>query len=178
MKDALLVVDLLAGIFDLPEKLHDERGFLRKVARMVARARERGVPVVFIQHVGPPGSPFAAGAPGQRIHETVAPRPGEPVVTKSSPDPFGDTELHARLQDLGSEHLFVCGFATEGCIDCAVRAAHGRGYRVTLVRDAHTTTRNEVLTAPQIVAHHNLLLRRFARLLDTDAVDFGEAGSR
>jgi len=178
MKNGLLVVDLLSGIFELPETLHDEQGFLRNVAHLVARARQCGVPVVFIQHIGPEESPFAAGAVGQRIHEAVAPQQNELVITKSSPDPFHGTELDARLLELGIEHLFVCGFATEGCIDCAVRSAHGRNYRVTLVRDAHTTTRNEVLSGAQIVAHHNLVLARFARLQDTAEVDFGETGSR
>jgi len=35
------------------------------------------------------------------------------------------------------------------------------GYDVTLVSDAHTTIDNKLLTAPQIIAHHNALLDGF-----------------
>lgn len=47
------------------------------------------------------------------------------------------------------------------CVDTTSRVAISRGYDVTLVRDAHTTSDSEVLTAAQIVAHHNYTLDDF-----------------
>ena len=50
---------------------------------------------------------------------------------------------------------------TEYCVDTTSRRAVSMGYDVTLVGDAHTTFDNELLTAAQIIAHHNALLNGF-----------------
>ena len=47
------------------------------------------------------------------------------------------------------------------CIDTTSRIAISRGYDVTLVSDAHTTTDTEILSAAQIIAHHNYVLDDF-----------------
>jgi nicotinamidase-related amidase len=47
---------------------------------------------------------------------------------------------------------------TEYCVDSACRAAAALGYRSVLVSDAHTTFDTSVLSAAQIIAHHNLTL--------------------
>ena len=50
---------------------------------------------------------------------------------------------------------------TEYCVDTTARRAVSMGYDVTLVSDAHTTIDNKLLTAAQIIAHHNALLDGF-----------------
>jgi len=50
---------------------------------------------------------------------------------------------------------------TEYCVDTTCRRAISLGYDVTLVSDAHTTVDNKLLTAAQIIAHHNALLDGF-----------------
>ena len=47
---------------------------------------------------------------------------------------------------------------TEYCVDTTCRRAVTLGYDVTLVADAHLTRNTPILTAAQIIAHHNLLL--------------------
>jgi nicotinamidase-related amidase len=47
---------------------------------------------------------------------------------------------------------------TEYCVDATCRRATDLGYNVTLVKDAHSTTDNSILTAEQIIAYNNHLL--------------------
>lgn len=76
------------------------------------------------------------------------------------------------MKELNVAELSICGLATEGCIDSTIRSAYSRGYTVTLASDAHTTTKNAVLSAEQIVAHHNLVLARFARVQQHGEIGF------
>ena len=162
---ALLVIDVLVGIFELPVPLHRGEEFLATVRELIARARKCGVPVIYLHHVGKDGTLLARGKPGREIHLAVAPREGDLVIEKSEPDGFHGTDLEAQLQRLGVRELIVCGFATQDCVDTTVRSAFGRGFAVTLVSGAHTTTANPILSADQIVAHHDFVLDRFARVV-------------
>jgi nicotinamidase-related amidase len=161
---ALLVVDVLVGIFELPVPLHQPEEFLAAVRTLVERAHKGGFPVIYLHHVGRAGSSLARGMPGREIHPAIAPREGDLVIEKSEPDAFHGTELEAELRRLVVREVIVCGFATQDCVDTTVRSAFGRGFEVTLVRGAHTTTANPILSADQIVAHHDFVLQRFARV--------------
>ena len=50
---------------------------------------------------------------------------------------------------------------TQFCVDTTVRRAVSNGFDVVLVEDGHATSDFGVLTADQIVAHHNRLLSGF-----------------
>jgi nicotinamidase-related amidase len=50
---------------------------------------------------------------------------------------------------------------TEFCVDTTCRRATSLGFDVTLVGDAHLTRDTDILSAAQIVAHHNLVLNDF-----------------
>lgn len=164
IKQALLVTDILTGIFQLDEDLYRPDAFFANVEALIHQARLDGTSIIYIHHVGPPGSPFAPSAPGSAIHLRIAPQADDLIVEKSHPDAFQSSRLEALLRERGIEELMVCGFATEGCIDSTVRSAYAKGFAVILIADAHTTTRNPVLDAAQIVAHHNYVLSRFARV--------------
>lgn len=51
--------------------------------------------------------------------------------------------------------MFVCGYATQFCVDTTVRRAASLGYPTTIVGDLHTTSDRGGLTAQQIIAHHS-----------------------
>ena len=172
-KQALLVIDVQNAIFQLPVPLHEPEQFLSKVRGLVERARRAGVPVIFAQHLGKHGSTLEAGSPGGEIHSAIAPLHGEVIVGKTEPDAFMGSTLAAQLAALtGTSELVVCGFATQDCVDTTVRNAFARGYSVVLAAGAHTTTANPVLSAAQIIAHHEFVLRRFARVVPSDAIEF------
>jgi nicotinamidase-related amidase len=71
---------------------------------------------------------------------------------------------------LDVEHLVVCGMQTEFCVDATVREAERRGFRVTLVGDAHATYPVDGMSAEQIVAHVNRVARGIADVVDSARV--------
>ena len=82
------------------------------------------------------------------------------TVRKQTPDSFFGTDLAERLAQEGVEHLIVCGYSTEFCIDRTVFSAASRGYKVTLADDAHTTHDKPHLDARTIIAHHSFTLSK------------------
>lgn len=113
---------------------------LDECARLLARARELKILVVHIQHDAGPGSPYDVRAEIGAIADKVAPLAEEPVVTKSYPNSFVDTDLDARLKAAGVKNLVVVGFMTHMCINSTARGAFNLGYGVT-VPAAATATR-------------------------------------
>jgi nicotinamidase-related amidase len=130
---ALVVVDVQVGVV---ADAWDAPRVIGNVALAVARAREQGVPVVWVQHADdelPSGS-----APWQWVPE-LAPAEAEARVHKQFNSAFEGTQLEAVLAESGVSHLVLAGAATNWCIRATAYAALERGYDVTLVKDAHTT---------------------------------------
>ncbi len=171
---ALLVLDVVNAIFELPVPLHDPDGFVDNVRGLLDRARTKRVPVVHFKQLGPEGSLFAPGGRGREIDTRVAATAGDIVIDKPEPDMFLGTPLAEVLAERGVDEVVICGFCSEGCIDTTVRSAWAKGFRVVLASGAHTTTANEVLSAEQIVKHHDLVLARFARVVPAAEVVFAE----
>jgi nicotinamidase-related amidase len=174
MATGLLVIDLQRGMFGAGGAPHDGEAVLSRVANLLEKARSRGIAVLHVRHDGGPGDDLERGTPGWDIHPAVAPQDGEPIIDKDRCSAFHGTDLHERLQARGITRLVIAGMQTEYCIDTNCRAAHGLGYAVSLVGDAHTTFDSPALSAEQIVAHHNLTLRNggFVKLVDAAAVEF------
>ena len=80
------------------------------------------------------------------------------IIRKPESDAFYGTNLQEELEARGIKKLVVTGCKTEYCVDATCRRATNLGYHVTLVKDAHSTTDNHILTAEQIIAYHNHLL--------------------
>lgn len=155
---ALLIIDTQVGVI---ENAYEKEQMLENVKTLLTQARERQVPVIYVQHEEPQGLELEVGRPAWQIHPAIAPQEGEPIVHKQSPDSFHDTTLQEILREQGTEHLIIVGAQTNYCVDTTTRRALSMGYDVTLVSDAHTTDDSEVLTAQQIIAHHNNTLDNF-----------------
>ena len=158
---ALLVIDVQVGLIDGPEPAYRRDEVLGNIAGLLSKARATETPVIFVQHEGEPGGSLEPGAPGWQIHPTIAPHDGETIVYKRASDSFYETPLQEILQAQGIKHLVITGCRTEMCVDTTSRIAISRGYDVTLVKDAHSTTDSDVFSAEQIVAHHNYTLDDF-----------------
>ena len=166
MSTALVVIDVQKGILALPdapraavlERFDEVRG---RIAGLVAAARRADVPIIFVQHDGPPGHRLETGTLGWAICEDLNGASGDPVVRKTACDSFHETKLQAVLSEHGIRRLVVAGLMTQYCVDTTCRRAVSLGYDVTLVADGHTTADSRTLTVEEIVAHHNALLDGF-----------------
>ena len=172
--DALMVIDVQQGMFAFPESPpHDGAAVVERIRGLIAAARRQQKPVFFVQHDGDPGDVLAQDAPGFAYHPALTPLPGDTVSVKRYCNAFQETDLEAQLEAAGIRHLIVCGMQSEYCVDTTVRAAFERGYKITLVSDAHTTFDNPGLPAVDIVGHHNRTLEgSFATLLPAASVRF------
>lgn len=149
----LLIIDMQqAWLANPASPCFDTDHVVHRINHAARHIRAQGGAVLFVQHAN-------ADAPlGSRAWQTI---PGleqaatDGVVHKLAADAFAATDLAARLDAIGTSTLYISGFATEFCVDAAVRAASSRGLQVVALSDAHTTADRPHLAAPAIVAHHN-----------------------
>jgi nicotinamidase-related amidase len=175
MVDALVVIDVVKDIFELPVPLYEPDRFVARVSDLLARARSAGTVIVHVQPTGAAGTRYAPGAPGRAFHPQTGPFAGEVAVGKYHPDAFHGSTLAALLRDRGARGVAMCGFASDYCVDSTVRSGYAHGFEVTLAADAHTTTANAVLSAADTVAHHNCVLKRFARVVPASEIELRRA---
>jgi nicotinamidase-related amidase len=90
---------------------------LAEAARLLARAREAGIPIFHIMHDAGEGSPYDVRAEIGQISELVAPVPGEPVIVKNYPNAFVGTDLDAQLRGAPGRELILAGFMTHMCVN-------------------------------------------------------------
>ena len=155
-----MIIDVQVGLVRLvPRELGD--CVLPNIAALLRKSRSSGTPVLFIQHDGPKGHRLEADTAGWAIHPSILPIKGERVIRKKASDSFFETRLAEELRARDIWQLIVVGGMTEYCVDTTCRRAVTLGYDAILVADAHLTADTPVLTARQIIAHHNLLLDGF-----------------
>jgi nicotinamidase-related amidase len=176
---ALMVIDVQKGVVD---HAHQRDAVVSNIATLVDRAREGGVPIVWVQH-SHDGMP--AGSDSWQYVPELAPRDCEPLVHKTFGDAFEDTDLEQVLGAAGIGRLLVTGAQTDECIRSTIHGGLVRGYDVTLVGDAHTTEDLTEWGAPPpdlVIAHTNLYWQnqtapgRTAGVAGTKEVTFAEGG--
>lgn len=169
---ALLVVDMQNGFLDAQGSMarigmpHEAlTTALPGCERLVALAREAGVPVIFTRYVYQPG--FADGGllPNEKVPDmkgvdalivgtwdaeitpSLTPEPGDVVIDKSRPSSFYGTQLEPVLTSQGIRTLVICGVTTNICVETTARDAGQRDYRVHVPSDAvaeYDPVRNDV----------------------------------
>lgn len=178
---ALLVIDVQIGMFDgvrIPP-VSNAASLLDHLQILLTRARQTMTPIIFIQHMGYTGHPLEPNTSGWDLHPALARQANELIIQKTTPDSFYKTDLQDVLVQRGSTQLVVTGIQTELCIDTTSRRAKSMEYVVHLVSDAHSTWDNGVLSAEQIIAHHNKALTGwFVSPIQTQEVDFERIGQQ
>jgi maleamate amidohydrolase len=126
------------------------------IARLVAAARGRGVPVIYTVMTDfgtdhPPGrwadknslvTSLSRGdqermrRDGNKIIDLLEPTGEDIVVVKPKPSGFFGTQLDAILVEAGIDSLVVTGTTTSCCVRSTVVDAFSRNYRVNVVREA------------------------------------------
>jgi len=172
---ALLVIDVQQGVV---EGAHQRDATVANISRLVDKARQEQVPVVWVQHSD---EQLARGSDRWRIVPELTPLGAEPLVEKNYGDSFEATNLETVLSDLEVGRLVIVGAQTDACIRSTLHGAFVRGYDATLVSDAHTTEDQTEWGAPppdQVIAHTNLYWTyqtapgRTAGTVKTKEVDF------
>lgn len=108
-----------------------------KAQKVLAAAREKGMPVYHIYHESVHEGAFfmLPGTAGMEIHPDVAPRESEKRYKKHFTNSFRETALLEDLRSEGITDLVILGMMTNLCVDSAVRAAADFGFAVTVPED-------------------------------------------
>lgn len=142
-KPALVVIDVQNDYFEggaFP--LWSAEPALAATENAIRKARAKGLPVVFVQHIANGASPFfKPETEGVRLHERVRAVVGDaPIVVKQHADAFEGTTLHETLKGLGADELIVCGMMTQNCVTHTAVSRRADEYqKVTVLTDASTT---------------------------------------
>ena len=180
-KPVLLVVDVQVGV--MSESWEAPR-IIKSVARAVERARAQGVPVVWVQHSN---QQLVHGSPPWQWVGELAPAQAEALVHKRFESSFEQTTLEAELARLGATHIVLAGAQTNWCIRATAYGALERGYDLTLIKDAHTTSSMDLdngarVEAENVVHDLNITIKwvsypgRTNRTATAEQVDFHAVG--
>ncbi|MVV46759.1 cysteine hydrolase [Pseudomonas sp. PB120] len=153
MTTALLIIDVQRALCTGEYECFEINRVIENINGLSARARDAGVPVIFIQHEE--GDLLQHGSKGWQLADGLETSPEDLRVRKTAPDAFYQTSLRQVLQKQEVERLVICGLQTDYCVNATVRQALSLGYDVVLARDAHSTVDNGNITAEDIISEHN-----------------------
>jgi nicotinamidase-related amidase len=159
---------------------------IKNVARAVERAREDGIPVIWVQHEA---DDLPRGSSSWQLVPELVPAVGETRVYKRFPSSFEETDLEESLARLGTTHVVLAGAQTNWCIRATAYAALDRGYDLTLLKDAHTTVSIDLgngskVEASSLVTDLNVAMKwlsypgRKNGTAGTEEVDFAATGGK
>ncbi len=156
---ALIVVDIQNDYIDPAgasarsgQDLTTVVAMIPRLHRLIAAARDAGVPIYFTRNWHGPNPDSAAwtarragrgrsggpagqaGSWGAGWYE-IEPRAGEVVIDKYRYDAFLGTPLEMMLRARGCETVVCCGTATNVCVESTARSAHMRDFNLVLVED-------------------------------------------
>jgi nicotinamidase-related amidase len=157
---ALLVCDVQNDLVD-PKgkvgagglaKIVADRNVLSNLKGVIAKARGRGWPVVYVGlgyredyqdvlSVAPriakarENKVAVRGHWGAEFHPDIAPQAGDVVFYKQCVNPFFGTSLLEWLRSKGVAKLFIAGTATNLVVESAARYADDAGFAVSVVED-------------------------------------------
>src|SRR5690349_11896007 len=107
---ALVVIDVQNAVV---ADGHDVDGVLSRIAALIAHAREKDTPVVYVQHES---DDLVPGSDAWQIRPEIAPAGTDPVIHKRFGDAFVETNFEETLANLGVGHLVITGAQTDACV--------------------------------------------------------------
>ncbi len=149
MKPLLLLVDLQNDFLSAPGLEPASAEIVAGAARLLARARSAGVPVIHVRTSVDPAADdrmphwkalgrwkCVPGTPGHAGPPELDPAAGERVVSKRFFSAFDAPELAPALAASGADTLIVAGVHLHGCVRATVLDAYARGFEVAVAEDA------------------------------------------
>jgi len=134
----LIIVDAQREYVDGALSLAGVDAAIIETAKLLARARKSGTPVIHIVHKGK-GALFNPEGKFFEIVASLHPQAGEIIIEKMRVSAFADTKLEEMIQRTGKKSLIIVGFMTHNCVSSTVRAARDLGYAPTIVAAATAT---------------------------------------
>jgi nicotinamidase-related amidase len=163
----LVIIDAQREYVDGALPLSGVDAAIEEIAKLLARARKSGTPVVHIVHKGK-GALFNPDSHYFEIVASLHPQKGKAIVEKTRVSAFADTRLEEVIQHTGRKNLIIVGFMTHNCVSSTARAARDLGYVPTIVAAA-TATRDLPDGKGGVVPASTLQTASLAELADRTA---------
>ena len=166
-KTAVLVIDMQNDLVKAEEEPFNAVADMAKAkeaigntAKVIAAARQAGMPVIFIGHVhrkdnadvvptvtdlmleglAPPAREvMVEGTSGADFVDELKPVPGDHVIHKRRSNAFYNSDLELMLRTKGIDTVIVTGAVTDGCVANTVRGARERDLHVIVLSDCCVT---------------------------------------
>jgi len=159
-KSALLVIDVQVGVM---AEAFERDVKIANISKAIEKARAESIPVIWVQHSD---EELVLESAEWEIVSELSPLPNEPRVRKTFRSSFEETNLEEVLKELGVSHVYVCGAETNNCVRHTSRTALEKGYDLTLISDAHTTTGFEwdgyIVDAARVIDEQNTHFLNYA----------------
>ncbi|MGE8204757.1 isochorismatase family cysteine hydrolase [Heyndrickxia sp. NPDC080065] len=176
-KTALLVMDLQNGIVS---RYGENKEVFQPFQKAIEAARLNNIPVIFVRvgfsegypEISPKNKGFSAiskhggmtlSDESTQIHESVQPKPNEPVVTKYRFSAFAGSNLEVILRSQQIDTLVLSGISTSGVVLSTLREAADKDFSLTVLSDACLDADPEV--------HRVLMEKVFPRQANMQTVD-------
>jgi len=154
---ALLIIDMQLGSF-MPYTLrHNTLETIQIINTLAQKFRDRKQLVIHIQHDGSKENCFIPGSDDWKILPELDQLAQDLFVSKTANDSFYRSNLETVLAEHKITELFICGCATDFCVDSTIKSALTKDYKITVVADAHTTANRPHVEASKVIAHYNWL---------------------
>jgi nicotinamidase-related amidase len=155
---ALLVMDIQGATVN---RLKDRTLFINSITNAIQKARNSNIPVIFIVVGFRKGYPevsvnnkmFSSLKDGTRkldteeatkVDSSIAPQPGDVVITKKRVSAFTGSDLEVVLRSFGINHLILSGISTSGVVLSTLREAADKDYSLTVLSDCCADADEEV----------------------------------
>lgn len=175
---ALLVMDVQDRMVKM---VKDGPRFIELLSKAIENARDNNIPVIYVvvgfrkgyPEVSPENKAFSMFRKNEsfsfdteeaaRVYSSVAPKPGDVVVTKKRVSAFTGSDLEVVLRSLGIRRLTLSGIATSGVVLSTVREAADKDYGLTVLSDGCADGDEEV--------HRVLMTKVFPRQADVMKIE-------
>jgi nicotinamidase-related amidase len=159
---AYLLIDMQNAFIDSGSTLciKNARSTIPACVRTVTAAREKGIPVFFVQRQYRPdgsdveftrraaweagGRPLAPGSESGEAPEGLRPLPGDYTIIKPRWSGFFGTELDLVLRRLGVRTVILAGTTTPNCIRTTCYDAIALDYDTVVIEDCCSSQNDEI----------------------------------
>ncbi len=152
---ALLIIDMQKGSFTPDTPRYDTDGVVKRMNTFAQIFRKSGYPVIFIQHDGTKTNEFVPNTIEWEILDELKIDALDILINKYANDAFYKSTLESKLKDLRVDHLFITGCATDFCVASTIQSGLIKDYKITVVKDCHTTGNRPHLKAKKVIEHYN-----------------------
>ena len=154
---ALLIIDMQIGSFSPYSARYNTMEVISKINQLAEAFHQQNDKIIYIKHNGSKENCLIPNTTEYNILPELVQNTTDITVVKEANDAFYQTELESILKQNSITQLYICGCATDYCVDATVKSALTKDYELFITSDAHTTADRPYVDAPTLINHYNWL---------------------